>query len=305
MEICLGTIKVSVLGEQEIQILDRLSIDEFESIQRNISELELYRIHEELHSIFIVNFLELSRYLRDTVNELCKTAEIALRNSMPEHRLIYRNANRLLFNLLSSGRALIDHQETFLKRKYGKESQEFHTYRFTTNKVFDSVFEYRFMYKIRNYAQHCGFPISQIEIKNEYEEDRLRIKTVFNLYFEKEELLEKFDGWGAMVRKELENQQDKIPVLKIVIGYYKGIAAINEAFERLELMRIEKPFQEMNRLLEKFGTLTEDRELSVFYDLKGPIPDSFENSAFKNLIIPVELLNDIKGKMEEQHKNSG
>lgn len=125
MEIRQGTIEISENGEQKISFGAQLDQWTFEELQKNISKLEKFRIHSELHSIFIINFLGLSNYFQDTVHELTKKQVVTLRDHTSDFRLIKRrNSNRLLLNLLSSGRTFVDHQETYLKKEYGGESDE-------------------------------------------------------------------------------------------------------------------------------------------------------------------------------------
>lgn len=68
--------------------------------------------------------------------------------------------NALLINVISAGKALVDGMERFIKTEIGKQRfVEFKTA--YISKKYDDVFSYRFLYSIRNYAQHGYLPVSR------------------------------------------------------------------------------------------------------------------------------------------------
>lgn len=113
------------------------------------------------------------------------------------------NTNRYLLNYLFSFRTYIDHLETFIKREYGKDSREINEFKALTGKLYDENFAYRFFYKLRNYAQHCGLPIDNFEIKPSLIESKYSVE--INIGFHTEKLLASFDSWGEILKKELKS----------------------------------------------------------------------------------------------------
>jgi hypothetical protein len=306
MEIRLGIIEISEDGEQKINFKDSIDQSTLEKLKLNISKLEKFRLHSELHSIFLINFIELSRYFEETIDELTKKQVVMLRNNTKDFRHIIRNANRLILNLLSSGRTLTDHQETYLKKEYGKESNEAIRYKTFTSKIFDSFFEYRFIYKLRNYAQHCGFPISHLkfETKNERQNQKRNIYARLNPLFNRDELLKKYDGWGQIVKNDLKNQAQEFPVMWTIGRYYKCTETINCEFEAIELDKVSIPLQETKNFLQRFGQLVKNVEPCVFYDFQYSTPNSYENSKFTSQTIPLDLISEIDKKLKAaQQKN--
>src|SRR5205823_3022484 len=73
----------------------------------------------------------------------------------PKAGAIVLGLNRHLLNFLASIRAFLDHSETALIRRYGKGSAEFDAFRLAKAREYDEHFAYRFLYALRNYAQHC------------------------------------------------------------------------------------------------------------------------------------------------------
>lgn len=100
MEYRLGTIEI-INNNQKIIFNGIINEKEFKNIEKNIQEIERYSINSELHSIFLINFLELSNYFQLAVNDLISKQVYVLDDSRDDFKIIYRNSNRLLLNLLS------------------------------------------------------------------------------------------------------------------------------------------------------------------------------------------------------------
>jgi len=67
-------------------------------------------------------------------------------------------------NFLSSFQSFLDHSQTHLAHAdtSGKWKQRFKD---CTHSFFDTVFAYRFLSRLRHYAQHCGSPLGGIHAK--------------------------------------------------------------------------------------------------------------------------------------------
>lgn len=112
------------------------------------------------------------------------------------HRRLNAKVRGALFDWLQSIRAYLDHTETRIKRRYGKNSDEFKKFDTATSKLYDSFFAYRFLYHLRN-AQHVDFaPISVLISESTSGELSASVR------FRRDELLSKFDKWKG-VKAEL------------------------------------------------------------------------------------------------------
>lgn len=67
---------------------------------------------------------------------------------------------RSINNYLSSYKGFLDRWETYFKREGDNELIEY--FKKTVSAVYDRSFEYRFIYNLRNFAQHVDSPISNI-----------------------------------------------------------------------------------------------------------------------------------------------
>ncbi|GAB4043144.1 hypothetical protein [Spirosoma litoris] len=153
-----------------------------------------------IKSLFIIANNNLKLLLNEISHTIEKTEfrnEIFLVN--PEITKI--ELNRHMLNFLSSMRSYLDHSETFLKRQFGDKSKEYKEYKLLTSSLYDNNFHYRFIYKLRNYAQHCGVPINSFRTTANITNNI--VKTEVIIEFNIKEFLNNFDGWGATLKKNL------------------------------------------------------------------------------------------------------
>src|ERR1035441_1881680 len=71
---------------------------------------------------------------------------------------------RILLNWLNSIRLFDDHNRARIVRTYGDPSPELDAFMAARATIYDEVPGYRFMFEMRNYAQHCGVVPVQAQI---------------------------------------------------------------------------------------------------------------------------------------------
>lgn len=157
--------------------------------------------------------------------------------------------NRYILNLLSAIRTFLDHKETMLKRIYSDSSDELKYFQSETQTAYEKNFEYRFVYKLRNYAQHCGLPISGPEISSFLNEDK-KINHGFRLYFDKTKLLKSYN-WGTKVKADLSAQPAKFEVLPIFECVYQILSTLNKGINKKIIKNFEDNSNFLFSLLEK------------------------------------------------------
>lgn len=101
---------------------------------------------------------------------------------------------RILLNLLNSIRLFDDHNRTRIVRIYGDPSVELDAYLAARSSIYDQFYSYRFMFELRNFAQHCG----EVPVHAEVHLDMTA--STLNLYFDRDELLSEFDNWKQVKR---------------------------------------------------------------------------------------------------------
>jgi hypothetical protein len=175
--------------------------------------------NENLFEVVILNYEDLKSKINYYRTEFSQ-------NSSQDLNKVFVDINRLVLNLLSGFRTFLDHKETQIKRKFGKESNELLLFESEKKEAYENNFEYRFVNKLRNYSQHCGLPTLPPEIKS-FQDSNNKVQHEFNVYFERANLLSRFD-WGVKVREDLERQPEKFHFLPVLEKAYELLGSINK-----------------------------------------------------------------------------
>lgn len=220
-------------GEKAInyEFLREFTKGEFDYHLAQIETLSKLEIEDRLFTLVTLNYQDLTQ----------KIESYRLRIGEGERFdfvIPYIDLNRMVLNLLSSIRTYLDHTETILKRKYGAPSLEYKQFQEMTSRGFDDSFAYRFLTKLRNYAQHCGLPSGSIQ-HNHSEEGHF-----LSLLLERDSLLANFNSWGATVKEDLLRQPERIDLLPLIdekVSLLQEIhdRCINEEYGKLKIDAIE------------------------------------------------------------------
>lgn len=292
----LGTIEI-INQEQKIRFDGSIEKEAFLLVEHHTLKVHHHIMHQELYYIFIMNFIEFNRYFEDVLNSFLKKDKFnLLDNNISELKYVSRNANRFLFNFLTSARTYLDHTETYLKRSYGKESKEVIEFKELTSKLYDLHFEYRFTYKLRNYAQHCAMPLNKITL--DYQgQDIENGKLTLTPMFDKNELLRNFSEWGLQVITDLKNQPDEMLATKIIGIYYKCLETLNDLVIRLAKPTLKESVNHLEKFLfENFSSqsINTKTQCCIFYDFKLKYPNSYEGTKFSTYVYPKEMIETVK-----------
>ena len=140
------------------------------------------------------------------------------------------NLNSALIALLSMIRFYLDATETKIKREFrtkeGGVSADFKT---AQSKEYDGVFEYRFVYKLRNYAQHCNFPLSDIQFNERLSPVTGEKESEFKAYFDRQKLLQEYNGWGSVIKENLKRGPERLEVMEVLQIVMSSMQSIEEA----------------------------------------------------------------------------
>ncbi|MFA6057439.1 MAG: hypothetical protein WC756_04515 [Taibaiella sp.] len=214
----------------------QLSKEEFDRHKEQIYALEKLELEDRLFTLITMNYND----LKAKIAFYCSYKDS---NKSFDFKETYLDLNRVILNLLSSIRTYLDHNETRLKKKYGETSEEFQLFKRLTSNAFDTSFAYRFLTKLRNFAQHCGLPSGSIQQVSSRDGETIR------LILHRDNLLNVYDGWGSQVKKDLIQQSEDFDMLPLIEQKISELRAINyeltereyqklaqDAFELLDLM---------------------------------------------------------------------
>lgn len=147
--------------------------------------------------------------------------------------------NRLFINALTAFRLYIDHTTTRLTRLYGKTAAPLLAFSECTSHEFDSVFEYRFVTKLRNYVQHCGMPLNVFSEKQAMTSKGLGDRT-YEIGFNPKKLLQDYDGWGPVKKDLLACKTDFIEAVGMLEKIVDCLRRVHSKTEAAELPFVKK-----------------------------------------------------------------
>ena len=274
--------------EIRIEFLDEISIDEFEKMDLIIKEIEEFNSINKLRDFVIENDHRIIIFLRQSTTDLLQNSESWNSVGKDDIEKVFYETNRLLLNYLTSVKTFLDHSETKLNRKFGKESDELTLFKNVTSTFYDSSFAYRFFYKLRNYAQHIGLPLTNIGFTSEYNREINLMKGILRAYFKSSELLEKYDSW-SIVKEDFKNREPEIDLTTILYEMTHNIKEIGKCVKEI----FEKPLIEKTLDLKKMiEHLKVDNGVPfIAYDVKTK-PNG-ELGDFTTIDIPFEFINSI------------
>lgn len=174
-------------------------------------------------------------------DELVATAEHVTRSHAPERTTLVHALDAAIVNYLAATRLFLDHRRTHLSRCYGSESAQLEAFDQARKQQYDSSGAYRFVYKLRNYVQHCGMPLQVARTNYQIVEVDGQEVTQYDFLFgcNRDELLSEYQEWsGALDYLKLQPAQFAIlPLLKEVTGLLRTIDRAAIAAEGPELWR--------------------------------------------------------------------
>ncbi|CCH00541.1 hypothetical protein FAES_2532 [Fibrella aestuarina BUZ 2] len=221
-------------NQQELIFKCAISEDTYKDYSKHYLNISKFFNQQELFQMLAVNYLELNEYFESVLGQFIQKASANMLND--DDGVIYlvsRNSNRLLLNLLSSVRTYLDHTTTYLKRKYPKDSDQVKVFIKKTNELYDNNFEYRFIGKLRNYAQHCGLPMNGIDISIVLSAENKRQLVIAPL-FKMNALINDFDEWGSRLKEDFKVINYDLKALKIMAVYYDLMMELNQTVIEIE-----------------------------------------------------------------------
>lgn len=205
-----------------------LSSEQYQEYVMHIDRLSHYQSRRELFFLVESNYHEWRSGL-DRAWEILRSDPGFYQRSdnLPQLQV---EANRRLLNFLSSIRTYIDHTAHALSNSEITNATE--QFDEATNQLYDGHFAYRFLSRLRNYAQHQGVPISSIEMSCTADKDGK--PHYFQLIgFNRDTLLE-YRKWNT-VREELANMPQTFNARELVDEMMQCIRDLALTVDRLYL----------------------------------------------------------------------
>jgi hypothetical protein len=277
-------IRLSTFENRKFETIKNISQDCFDAL---ISDSELLK---NVHTQFVIfkylqlNITEYSNHLRKISNLPNGTVDIKKITS-PELLL---ETNKIILNLLSSFKFFLDNGESFLKRKYGKDSIIVKEFIQLTRKIHGESFAYRFLSKLRNYSIHLGFPFQGLEFKTEKNKDNPE-KAIGSLQLLIDiDLIKKEKDLFGSVHKEFSDLNEDIDIKPLIRDLSISILNIQEYIYNVQKEEIENSIENIETFTGDFKT--NDNEIKVFNNLTR----DGEMIRFNAYHVPFEIISDFK-----------
>lgn len=164
--------------------------------------------------------IDLIQKYRSQLNKI--TTNMAIPGSFVMDGLIL--SSQKINNLLSSASAFLAQTETNLGRLHGKVSSELIKWNEKRKSIHANSFSYRFLYELRNFAQHRSIPLSRFNIAGKRVAD---IEMIFKIdvLIVRDELLANGYDWKKL-RVEIKQQPPEIDLLPLAKEYLHGLRQI-------------------------------------------------------------------------------
>lgn len=225
----------------EFKKLKDISESEFNDIQVDFKIIDLYFHIEDYFLIVENNFIELINFIDQKYEDLENSELDTFMN--PKFLKINRiEINRKILNYLSSSRTFID----YLSKMFKQRKQENKLKDFLSN-IYDNHFSYRFYYKLRNYSQHIGLPLTWFSV-NVSELKNNQLIFAYDISF----LLSDYDSWST-VKIDLEKfGKNKLDSKKVSVKYQENLIEIYEFSQKLLDDEIDKAIHNIENLINQF-----------------------------------------------------
>jgi hypothetical protein len=119
-----------------------------------------------------------------------------------------------VLNWLTATRLFLDHHLTSFADIYGGDSPQRRRLQEAIRSEYDNSIAYRVLYKLRDYTQHCGFPVDQVSAKA-VDSTAGDWSTQVEFTASRDRLLESFD-WKRQVEDDLRSMPERIDILQLV-----------------------------------------------------------------------------------------
>ncbi|KFD18365.1 hypothetical protein GTPT_2555 [Tatumella ptyseos ATCC 33301] len=233
---------------KKINEIRTLSDDELETYDKKTNILMEFVNDFSLVEYVKLNYESLMELLSETIIKAAK--EPSFIGSYP-FKTFPSLFNSRILNYLMSVKTLLEHMETSINRRYGEESTELLEFKSLTANEFDSKFSYRFMYKLRNFVQHCGMPPLSHTISKSLDEVSNTVSVELIVYFIRDKLIQGFSKWGAQVKADLKQMDESFPTIPIINEHINSIFKIYVIFN--EKYHITKALEAKEYIIDFIG----------------------------------------------------
>ena len=187
-----------------IQPFRNLTDDEFAKYKKMSNSIFEFAQDIRIYAFQKANYEDFEKLLKQYLKDDYLKGIIGKIPINPENDKILIEINRYLLNLLSTIRTFLDYAKYNLERRYGKDSNSVSMFKDATHREYSKYFSYRFIYNLRNCAQHCVLPLGINLVSSEIEPYSGNIENSLKLNLDRDSLLNSGYDWRKL-RTEIKN----------------------------------------------------------------------------------------------------
>lgn len=216
---------LGVVSKGNITAVRELTEPEYEEYKKAAGRLADFSSSQHLYAIVALNYDDYGNILKQYGRNYAENPRAV--NWITMEKMVL-NINRHLLNFLSAVRTFLDHTETKLKRHYGSNSHRYKRFKDACSQAYDTNFSYRFLYRLRNFAQHCGLPLGTLTLHSaETPPHSGHVQYSLQVKFNRDELLLERDLWGNQLMKEIEGLPKQFEITPHITETMKCLEKIN------------------------------------------------------------------------------
>lgn len=214
--------KLGLMSQGKFEEIRELSNTEYEKYQKAATRLMCFSSDQQLYTIVLLNYDDYKNLLGRYSEEYVKNPRMGW---LRIERMVL-DLNRYILNYLSAVRTFLDHTETNIKKRYGKNSQRARRFKDACSNAYDKYFSYRFLCGLRNYAQHCGMPLGELTLQSvEIDPYSKEVRHCLAVKFDRDKLLSNF-RWRKLTN-EIKNLPAKFEITPHLTQMMKCLERIN------------------------------------------------------------------------------
>ncbi len=243
--------KLGVINGENFILVREILSSEYENYSRSAKRLVEFSSDQQLFTMVRLNYEEFEKQINDYLEQYIHNSAM----NWKQMEFMSLNVNRIILNFLSIIRTFLDHTETKIKKRYGKDSGRLQRFKEICTQLYDNNFSYRFLYKLRNYAQHCGMPVGDMSLQSSIKDIKTEeISYKLSVCFKRDELLANYDSWGNPLKMELGALDEKFEV-------NHHISEMMKCIENINLILIEDDIPELLESVEKIDMFLNELKL--------------------------------------------
>lgn len=222
------------------KMIKDLDTSEFEECERAV------RAVSQVSASLQLQLIERNRMRLSSIGSFYRNAiELRARSEHFDPRRAVENLSFEMINWLTATRLFLDHHLTLFSRTYGNNSAQHRRLKQAISVECDSSAAYRILYKLRDYTQHCGFPVDRVtSTAKDPSVDDWSARAEFTA--DRDRLLGSFD-WNAKTREDLAEVPDRIDVLGLVKS---ASPAFRRIFAEVTRIRLEEMADSVKKIRE-------------------------------------------------------